>query len=243
MLSAHDFLAFFVVGVPAAGGTRGRARLLAPARRGTVAGQPARARADAARRPGRTRPAAPLRRPPRRRRAPLRLRLALARPRSSRPGCTRRTRGRSGCSGSPALLSSPRPRRASIHDRIVKRFFTEMNATLRGFLIIALIALRHRRALAPVRARDGRRAAPDRLLPRDRVLPLPALAREARRHRVVAGPEPQRLLRRDRPRRRRHRRVHRPAPLGPRRARVLPRARRRVRHAVFRIWRQEHTYS
>ena len=31
-------------------------------------------------------------------------------------------------------------RRASIHDRIMKRFFTDMNSTLRGFLIIALIA-------------------------------------------------------------------------------------------------------
>ena len=38
------------------------------------------------------------------------------------------------------LLPRGGARRASIHDRIVKRFFTDMNATLRGFLIIALIA-------------------------------------------------------------------------------------------------------
>ena len=149
--------------------------------------EPARTCADAARRPGRARAAAARRRPEGSRLAPLRLRLALPR---RDPGALD-VRARRGAEATTLvrghLVSRSCPRRASIHDRIVKRFFTEMNATLRGFLIIALIAGGRRRALAPVGARDRRRLAADRVLPRDRVLPLPALAREARRHRGVAA--------------------------------------------------------
>ena len=69
----------------------------------------------------------------------------------------------------------------------MKRFFTDMNATLRGFLIIALIA-----GVVVVLSLDEPLAtvgglAADRLLPRDRLLPLPALARAALRHRGLVG--------------------------------------------------------
>ena len=125
MLDAHRVLAFLVVGVPAlaalAGGLvywrrRGAGRLvanlLALAQTVLVAqvGLGLLLLSDHRRAPDE---------------APLRLRVALAR-RDARALDVRAGRGpRSACSGSRALAARGRARRASIHDRIMKRFFTE----------------------------------------------------------------------------------------------------------------------
>ena len=105
----------------------------------------------------------------------------------SRPGSTRRRSRGSASRGSPGdPLAAALAVRAytTAHEASV----LDMNPTVRGFLIIAadravIITaqpLRRARLAVPARA--------DRVLPRDRVLHLPRLARAAERHRGVAGP-------------------------------------------------------
>ena len=123
-------------------------------------------------------------------------------------------------------------RRAGVHDRDMS-FFSRMNPTLRGFLIIVAIVARDRRPPAGGDAGGAADPRADRVPARDRVLRLPDVARAAGGHRAVADARPRRLLRRRAARRRRPRRR-----LVRRRARARdPRVRRRagalrVRHVA-----------
>jgi hypothetical protein len=123
----------------------------------------------------------------------------------------------------------------------MRRFFSEHTA-IRGFLIIGLIALVVVvLSLQPVLATVGG-TPEDRVLPRDRLLPLPHVARAAERHRGLERPEPERLLCGDPPRCRRHRRLIGLGASGPD-ALAFFLVLAACAYAVFRIWRDEHTYS
>src|SRR5438876_6529240 len=119
-----------------------RALVLPPPRAARRCHAPPRVGADAARRAGRRRPAPPLRPPSRAAPAALSLRLARAARRACPVAlCTRRAprQARVVRRGYPGGRSA---RRAGVHDgQLMKSgFFSRMNPTLRGFLIIVLIA-------------------------------------------------------------------------------------------------------
>src|SRR5437868_5541342 len=115
-------------------------RLLPAARASRHRHAPAGPRADGARGASRARAAAAVGSPPRAAPAPLPLRLAVpprrARPLALRPGRPARP-ARLVRGGYPGGRSA---RRAGVHDRnLMRGFFSRMNPTLRGFLIILAV--------------------------------------------------------------------------------------------------------
>ena len=141
MLTAHHTVAFLVLAVTLGGGDPRRDRVLPPAGAARIRHASPRTRPDAHRRAGRARPPAPLGAPPLAAPSALSLRLAGARRRARalalrarRPAqAARLVRG-----GYPGGRSA---RRAGVHDRHMRSFFSRMNPTLRGFLIILAIVL------------------------------------------------------------------------------------------------------
>ena len=152
MLAAHRTIAVAVIAVCALAGALRRLGVLARSRRRCAHHAPACARADASRRPGRARIAAPLRSQARCRPPPLPLRLARA-GRSARPWFYAPTEG-------PKRLlwfsrhASARggSGRAGVHDGDMRRFFSDHPTAPRARDHRADLA-RRRRVLARVDAR------------------------------------------------------------------------------------------
>ncbi len=182
MLGLHELNAVLVIAVNLLALRLGRR--LPPARKrtpGRVYAHAARPRPGPRDRAGRARAAAPLRRPARARQAPLPVRDARAPRRAS-----------------PWLYAPPVPARrlawfvgatllaTALSIRAYTTAMSRSNPPSAASRSSSLIA---RRRSSLLQLADGARqpplARPDRLLPRDRLLPLPAVARTARRDRDV----------------------------------------------------------